>query len=209
MPDIIISDVMMPKMDGIEFCKRIKEDVATSHIPFIMLTAKDALEARLDGVSSGADFYFAKPVSMQLLSATLKNILQQKQKLKVHYQNTSYAEAKDLVHSIVDKQFLEELISIIEAHLINPEMDVDYICTKIGMSKTKLYQKIKKITDQSIGEFIRNIRFEKAAQLMTSEDISLSEVMYLVGIQTQSYFTKAFKQKFGKTPTQFLNDLKE
>ena len=209
MPDIIISDVMMPKMDGIEFCKRIKEDAATSHIPFIMLTAKDALEARLEGVSSGADFYFAKPLSMQLLQLTLKNILQQKQKLKVHYQHNQYADAKDLVHSNTDKQFLEVLISIIESHLVNPEMDVEYICTQIGMSKTKLYQKIKKITDQSIGEFIRTIRFKKAAQLMTTEDITLSEVMYLVGIQTQSYFTKAFKSEFGKTPTQFLKDLKK
>ena len=209
MPDLIISDVMMPKMDGIEFCKRIKEDIATSHIPFIMLTAKNALEARLDGISSGADFYFAKPLSIPFLQLTLKNILLQKQKLKAHYQNNQYAEAKDLVHSTIDKQFLEELISIIETHLINPDMDVDYICTQIGMSKTKLYQKVKKITDQSIGEFIRNIRFKKAAQLMTTEDLPLSEVMYLVGIQTQSYFTKAFKQKFGKTPTQFLTDLKK
>jgi YesN/AraC family two-component response regulator len=199
---------MMPKMDGIEFCKRIKEDEATSHIPFIMLTAKDALEARLEGVSSGADVYFAKPLSMQLLQLTLKNILKQKLKLKTHYQNDQYAEAKDLVHSNADKQFLEELIRIIEIHLVNPEMDVEYICTQIGMSKTKLYQKIKKINDQSIGEFIRTVRFKKAAQLMTTEDIPLSEVMYLVGIQTQSYFTKAFKNEFGKTPTQFLKDLR-
>lgn len=208
-PDIIISDVMMPQMDGIEFCKRIKENNTTSHIPFIMLTAKDAAEARLEGVSSGADYYFAKPLSMNLLQLTLKNILQQKQKLKVRYQNDQYAEAKDLVHSTADKQFLEELISIIEAHLTNAEMDVEYICMQIGMSKTKLYQKIKKLTDQSIGEFIRTVRFKKAAQLMTTENIPLSEVMYLVGIQTQSYFTKAFKNEFGKTPTQFLRDLKK
>ncbi|MES2776433.1 MAG: two-component regulator propeller domain-containing protein [Bacteroidota bacterium] len=206
-PDIIISDVMMPGMDGIEFCKRIKEDIETSHIPFVMLTAKDALESRIEGTASGADFYFSKPLSMELLNLTLRNTLQQKQKLKDHYFTDQHADAKDLVHSTKDKAFLDELITIIEAQLTNPDMDVDYICTRIGMSKTSLYQKIKKLTGQSIGEFIRTVRFKKAVQIMTHEDVSLSEVMYSVGIQTQSYFTKAFKKEFGKTPSQFLKDL--
>jgi CheY-like chemotaxis protein len=206
-PDLIISDVMMPGMDGIEFCKRIKEDIDTSHIPFVMLTAKDAVESRIEGTASGADFYFSKPVSMELLTLTIRNTLQQKQKLKERYLKDQYTEAKDLMHSVKDKEFLDQLISIIESHLSNPDMDVDYICSQIGMSKTKLYQKIKKLTGQSIGEFIRTIRFKKAVQIMTHEDVSLAEVMYSVGIQTQSYFTKAFKKEFGKTPSQFLKDL--
>lgn len=207
-PDLIISDVMMPYMDGIEFCKRIKEDIETSHIPFLMLTARNAMESRIEGTASGADHYFSKPISIELLSLTIRNIFIQKQKLKEKYFNDQYADAKDLVHSVKDKEFLEELISIIEAHLTNPEMDVEYICSQVGMSKTKLYQKIKKISGQSIGEFIRTIRFKKAAQLMTNQDMPLTEVMYSVGIQTQSYFTKAFKIEFGKTPTQFLKDLR-
>jgi signal transduction histidine kinase/ligand-binding sensor domain-containing protein/DNA-binding response OmpR family regulator len=208
-PDLIISDVMMPGMDGIEFCKHIKEDIETSHIPFLMLTAKDALESRLEGVESGADFYFAKPLSIQLLILTIRNILSQKQKLKEKYFQDHYAEAKELVHTKKDKEFLEQLISIIESHLTNPEMDIDLICVQMGMSRTRLYQKIKNITGQSTGEFIRTIRFKKAAQLMTHQDISLTEVMYSVGIQTQSYFTKAFKKEFGKTPSQFLKDLQK
>lgn len=207
-PDLIISDVMMPHMDGIEFCRRIKEDLDTSHIPFLMLTAKNAIESRIEGTASGADHYFSKPISIELLTLTIRNIFIQKQKLKEKYFNDQYADAKDLVHSVKDKEFLEELISIIESHLTNPEMDVEYICSQVGMSKTRLYQKIKKITGQSIGEFIRTIRFKKAAQLMTNEDMPLTEVMYSVGIQTQSYFTKAFKIEFGKTPTQFLKDLR-
>ena len=206
-PDIIISDVMMPGMNGVEFCKRIKEDIETSHISFIMLTAKGAAEARIEGTASGADYYFSKPVSMELLGLTIKNILLQKQKLKERYFNDYHTDAKDLVHSVKDKDFLEQLILIIESHLSNPDMDVDYICSQIGMSKTKLYQKIKKLTGQSIGEFIRTIRFKKAVQIMTHQDVSLAEVMYSVGIQTQSYFTKAFKKEFGKTPSQFLKDL--
>jgi ligand-binding sensor domain-containing protein/signal transduction histidine kinase/DNA-binding response OmpR family regulator len=206
-PDLIISDVMMPGMDGNEFCRQIKEDIETSHIPFLMLTAKDALESRIEGVESGADFYFAKPLSIQLLLLTIRNILSQKLKLKDRYLKDHHADARELVHSRKDKEFLDQLISIIESHLTHPDMDVEYICQQMGMSRTRLYQKIKNITGQSIGEFIRTIRFKKAAQLMTHQDVSLTEVMYSVGIQTQSYFTKAFKKEFGKTPSQFLKEL--
>ena len=131
----------------------------------------------------------------------------QKSKLKERYLRDHHAEAKELVHSRKDKEFMDQLISIIELHLAHPDLDVDYICQQMGMSRTRLYQKIKNITGQSIGEFIRTIRFKKAAQLMTHQDVSLTEVMYSVGIQTQSYFTKAFKKEFGKTPSQFLKEL--
>jgi len=118
-----------------------------------------------------------------------------------------YSEAKDLVHSSKDKEFMDQLISLIESHLSNPEMNIDYICTRVGMSRTKLYHKIKSISGQSIGDFIRTIRLKKAAQILTHQDLSLTEAMYNVGIQTQSYFTKAFKKEFGKTPSQFLKEL--
>jgi len=208
-PDLIISDVMMPAMDGIEFCRAIKEDAETSHIPFLMLTAKDALESRLEGVESGADLYFAKPLSIQLLSLTIRNVLQQKQKLKGKYFKEHHSEVRDLAHSRKDKEFTEQLIGIIESHLTNPDMDVDYICMQMGMSRTKLYQKIKVITGLPIGEFIRKVRLRKALQLMTHQDVSLTDVMYSVGILTQSYFTKAFKKEFGKTPSQFLKELQK
>jgi DNA-binding response OmpR family regulator len=206
-PDLIISDIMMPGMDGIEFCKIVKEDIETSHIPFLMLTAKDATESKIAGVESGADFYFSKPLSIELLELTIRNIFKQKQKLKEKYLNGHNAEIKDLAHSSRDKTFLDNVIEIIESQLSNPEMNIAYVCTQIGMSRTKLYNKIKGLTGQSIGDFIRTIRLKKAARLLAHEDISITEVMYSVGIQTQSYFTKAFKNEFGKTPTQFLKDL--
>ncbi len=206
-PDLIISDVMMPGMNGIEFCKLIKEDIETSHIPFIMLTAKDAIESRIEGVGSGADFYFSKPVSIRLLELTIRNILSQRKKLKERYLKDHYTDAMELVHSVRDKEFIDQLINIITEHLINPSLDIDFICTEMGMSRTKLYQKIKNITGQSIGELVRTIRLKKAAELITHKDISLTEVMHSVGIQTQSYFTKAFKKEFGKSPSQFLKDL--
>ena len=208
-PDLIISDVMMPNMDGIDFCRTIKADIDTSHIPFLMLTAREALESKIEGTQSGADYYFSKPLSMDLLLLTIRNIFSQKQKLKERYSKDYHAQAKELVHSSKDKEFIEELLSIIESQLTNPDMDVDYICNKIGMSRTKLYQKIKHITGQSIGEFVRTVRLKKAVGIMTHEDVLLTDVMYRVGIQTQSYFTKAFKKEFGKTPTQFLQELKK
>jgi len=208
-PDLVISDVMMPVMDGIEFCKRLKEDIDISHIPFMMLTAKDGLESRIEGADSRADFYFSKPVSIDLLLLTIRNVFEQKQKLKERYVKDHHAEAKELVHSAKDKEFMQELLSVIDEQLTNPDLDVDLICTTIGMSRSKLYQKIKNITGQSIGDFVRTIRLRKAIEIMTQEDVLLAEVMFRVGIQTQSYFTKAFKKEFGKTPTQFLQELKK
>ena len=208
-PDIIISDVMMPGMDGMEFCRRLKEDGETSHIPVIMLTAKDALESKLEGLESGADFYFSKPLSMDLLMLTIRNIFDQRQKLKERYSKDHYLEAKDLVHSTKDREFIDQLLTIIESQLTNPDLDVDYLCTQAGMSRTKLYQRIKSIMGQSIGEFVRTVRLRQAVRIMTEEDVLLTEVMYRVGIQTQSYFTKAFKKEYGKTPSQFLQELKK
>lgn len=206
-PDLIISDVMMPEMDGIEFCRQVKENVKISHIPFLMLTAKDAVESKIESAASGADYYFTKPVSLQLLEITIQNILNQKRRLKEKYTNENYAEAKELMHSAKDKEFIEQLIAVIESQLSNPDMNIDYICTQMGMSRTKLYQKVKTVTGESIGDFIRTIRLNKAIVIMTSQDVSLTDVMYSIGIQTQSYFTKAFKKKYGKTPSQFLKEL--
>lgn len=208
-PDLIISDVMMPVMDGIEFCRKIKQDSETNHIPFLMLTAKDAIETRIEGAESGADFYFAKPLNMHLMDVTIQNILNQKQKLKAKYSHDHYSEAKEQVHSLKDKEFIEQLINVIESQLSNPDMNIEYICTQIGMSRTKLYQKVKSVTGESIGDFVRSIRLNKAVQLMSEQDVCLADVTYSVGIQTQSYFTKAFKKKFGKTPSQFLKELQK
>ncbi len=207
-PDLIISDVMMPLVDGFEFCKMVKADEEIGYIPFLMLTAKDATESKITGVESGADFYFSKPISIELLELTIRNIFQQKQKLKEKYGNEQLSDVVEMAHNQKDKQFLSELIQLIEAHLSNPEMNIDYICAQMGMSRTKLYTKVKVLTGQAIGDFIRSIRLKKAVQLMTHENLPIAEVMYKVGIQTQSYFTKAFKNEFGKTPMQFLKDLR-
>ncbi|EHQ31190.1 hybrid sensor histidine kinase/response regulator transcription factor [Mucilaginibacter paludis] len=206
-PDLIISDVMMPGMDGNAFCKAVKQNEATSYIPFIMLTAKDALDSNIEGVESGADFYFAKPISIGLLLLTINNIFEQSQKLKKLYINKHYTEGREQVHAAKDKEFLDKLTGVIEAQLTNPDLDVDYLCSELNMGRTKLYEKLKSTAGQSIIEFVRTIKLRNAARIMTHEDVSITEVMYRVGIQTQSYFTKAFKKEFNKTPSQFLQDI--
>ena len=207
--DLIISDIMMPRMNGIDFCKAVKNDVETSHIPFILLTAKDALKSKIEGAESGADIYLSKPVSINLLLLTIRNIFEQQQKQRDRYLNDYYAEAKGLVNSIKDREFMDKLTHIIESQLVNPELDVEFLCNEIYMSKTKLYQKIKSITGQSIAEFVRTFRLKKAIQIMTHEDVLLTEVTYRVGFMDASYFSRVFKKEYGKTPTQFLQDIKK
>jgi len=207
LPDLIISDVMMPGMNGIDFCHAIKEDLDTSHIPFIMLTAKTNLQAEIEGIGSGADLYLPKPISISLLTLSIRNIFEQRQKLKDRYLKNHHIEVRELVHSSKDKEFMDKLLLIIDKELSNPDLDVDQLCNTIGMSRTKLYHKIKEISGQAPNEFIRSIRLKKAIEIMTHEDVLLTEVIYRVGIQTQSYFTKAFKKEYGKTPSQFIQDL--
>ncbi|WP_205511534.1 hybrid sensor histidine kinase/response regulator transcription factor [Longitalea arenae] len=208
-PDLIISDVMMPVMDGTEFCKKVKEDAQTKHIPFIMLTAKAALRSKIEGVGSGADLYFSKPLNTDLMLLTIRNIFQHQESIKEHCSKDLHHETKALVHAAREKDFIEQLLAVVEEQLSNPELDVEYICRQMGMSRTKLHQMIKNITGQSISDFVRTVRLRKAVQIMTEEDVLITEVMYRVGMQTQSYFTKAFKKEYGKTPSQYLQELKK
>jgi signal transduction histidine kinase/ligand-binding sensor domain-containing protein/DNA-binding response OmpR family regulator len=208
MPDLIISDLMMPKMDGMEFCRHIKTEPRTNQIPFVILSAKDAIESKIEGAGLGADLYFPKPVSLQLLLLSIKNIFEQRRILKERYLKNYFVEAQELTDSTNDREFMDHFIQLVESQLSNSDLDVDYLCREMGMSKTKLYHKIKGISGQSIGEFVRTFRLKKAAYIITHEDVLLTDAMYRVGIQTQSYFTKAFKKEFGKTPSQFLHEIK-
>jgi ligand-binding sensor domain-containing protein/signal transduction histidine kinase/DNA-binding response OmpR family regulator len=207
-PDLIISDIMMPGMNGIDFCRLIKEDLETSHIPFLLLTAKDNIDSKIEGVGSGADYYFSKPVNFKLLCLTIKNIFEQREKLKNHYAKGHQIEVRELAHSARDKEFIDKLLGHINANMTDTYLDADFLSAEMCMSKTKLYNKIKSITGQSIGEFIRTIRLQKAKEIMIHEDIFITDVMYRVGIQTQSYFTRAFKKEFGTPPAQFIQKIK-
>jgi signal transduction histidine kinase/DNA-binding response OmpR family regulator/ligand-binding sensor domain-containing protein len=208
-PDLIISDVMMPRMNGIEFCKSVKDRFETSHIPFIILSAKDALETKIEGMESGADYYFAKPLSVDLLLLTVQNIFEQSAKLRLKYTNDYLSEATELVQSEKDKSFFEDLLKLIEDNMEDADLDVDFLCKHLYISRTKLYQKIKSITDQSVAEFVRTIRLKKAIQIMTQEDLPLSKVVERIGMQSSSNFSKVFKKKYGKSPLQYMQALRK
>jgi signal transduction histidine kinase/DNA-binding response OmpR family regulator/ligand-binding sensor domain-containing protein len=208
-PDLIISDVMMPGMNGIELCKAIKERFETSHIPFIILSAKDALDSKLAGMESGADYYFAKPLSVDLLRLTVLNIFEQSEKLKQRFATNYLTDATELVHSEKDKQFFQDLLAVIEEHLQNAELDVDFLCERLYISRTKLYQKVQSASDQSVAEFIRTVRLKKAIQIMTHEDVTMNDIALRIGMQSASNFSRAFKKEYGKSPLQFLQSLKK
>ncbi len=207
-PDLIISDVMMPGMDGIELCKILKERIETSHIPFIILSAREALTTKIEGMESGADFYFAKPLSIELLLLTVRNVFEQGEKLKRRYIDNYLFEATELVQSEKDKEFIQKLLNLIDDNIQEPEMDVDFLCEHLYISRTKLYQKIKSISDQSVGEFVKTIRLKKAIQIMTHENVSMSEVAFRIGLQSSSDFSRVFKKEYGKSPSQFIQSLK-
>ncbi|PUZ22721.1 hypothetical protein DCC81_20025 [Chitinophaga parva] len=207
-PDLIISDVMMPGMNGIELCKRIKQSLDTSHIPFLILSAKDALETKVEGLESGADYYFVKPLSISLLLLTINNIFEQTEKLKQRYTNNHLIAATELVHSEKDKSFMDTLLQLIEDNMQNPELEVDFLCTRLNISRTKLYQKIKGISGQSVGEFIKTIRLKRAIYIMTHEDVTLAEVADRIGLQSSSYFSRMFKKEYGSAPSEFVKGLR-
>lgn len=201
--DLIVSDIMMPEMDGITLCSKVKKDINTSHIPFILLTAKTGLESKIEGAHSGADTYFEKPVDFNLLRLTIQNILKRQQQLKEYYAKNYFVDSSELSTNQQDNKFLKKFIEILDQNIDQPEMDVNYIASQLSMSRSKLYSKIKSMTDKSIVEFILGYRLRKAARLIVEEDVSMRDVMEQIGIESQSYFTRAFKKEFGDTPTAF------
>ena len=208
-PDLIISDVMMPGLSGIELCKLVKNKFETSHIPFVILSAKDGHDTKVEGLESGADYYFAKPLSIALLLLTIHNIFEQTEKLKQRYTNDHLIEATELVHSEKDKEFINDLLKLIEDNMQNPELEVDFLCTRLNTSRTKLYQKIKGISGQSVGEFIKTIRLKKAIHIMTHEDVSLAEVADRIGLQSSSYFSRMFRKEYNTSPSEFVRALRK
>lgn len=201
--DLILSDIMMPLKNGIELLREVKEDVNTSHIPFILLTAKTGLESRIEGTGSGADIYFEKPVDLNLLLLSIRNLFTQQQNLREYYAKNYYVDSAELFANEQDNIFLSKLIEIIDDNLDQPNIDVHYIASELSMSRSKLYSKVKTLTDKSIVEFILNYRLRKAARMIIERDMSMSQVMNEIGIKSQSYFTRAFKNEFGEPPTVF------
>lgn len=201
--DLVISDIMMPNKDGVSLCNDIKNSVNTSHIPVILLTAKTSIESKIEGVDSGADLYFEKPIDLTYLKLSIQNIFRNQQQLKEHYAKNYYADSSDLSSNEQDGKFLKQLIAFIEANMDQPQMDVNLIAEELMMSRSKLYTKVKSLTGKSVVEFVLNCRLRKAAKLIIEENMTMREVMMQIGIESQAYFTNSFKKVFGETPTSF------
>ena len=201
--DLIIADIMMPGKDGVTLLREVKENVATSHIPFVLLTAKTDIASKLEGTGSGADLYFEKPVDLNLLALAIGNIFSRQNKLREHYSKNYFVESSELSQNEHDNAFLKKLIDTIDRNLAEPVIDVNFIASELSMSRRKLYSKVKALTDKSIVEFILNYRMRKAARLIIEEDLSMRQVMERVGIKSQAYFTNAFKKEFNQTPSAF------
>lgn len=207
--DLVISDIMMPLKDGVTLCQEIKSNVNTSHIPVILLTAKTGIEARLEGAGSGADIYFEKPADLNLLLISIQNVFKQQDNLRQYYAKNYFVDSAELSANEHDNHFLKNLIDIIDKNLAKPVIDVEFIASELSMSRSKLYSKLKTLTGKSIVEFILNYRMRKAARMIIEEDMSIKQVMDVIGIKSQSYFTKVFKNEFGDTPSVFAQRNKQ
>ncbi len=209
-PDLVICDVMMPVMDGLEFTEQLKTNTATSHIPVIMLTAKNLEEHRAEGYEHGADSYITKPFNSKVLLARIENLLRQRQLLKHLYQGSQEAE-KEISESHLedrDKQFLKQLQTIIQQNLSDSEFGVEDMGQQIGLSRVQLYRKVKAMTGSSVVDLLRKARLAKAKRLLETRSMSVSEVAYEVGFSAPSYFTKCFKEEYGMLPGDVGNMVK-
>ena len=201
-PDVIICDVMMPGMDGFECCKKLKSEIQTSHIPVILLTACALDEQQVEGFECGADSYISKPFKHQVLSARIQNLIANRKRLKQLF-GDEFSPSKSNV-SDMEREFVERFRSLIEKDMSNSELSVEELGELMGMSRVQLYRKIKSLTNYTPVEFVRITRLKKAASLLASTDLSVSEITYEVGFSSSSYFAKCYKEYFGESPTDFL-----
>ncbi|MBB2148199.1 hybrid sensor histidine kinase/response regulator transcription factor [Pedobacter gandavensis] len=204
-PDLIISDIMMPNKNGLELCQNIKTDERTSHIPVILLTAKTSQTDQISGLAMRADLYLTKPFSKNVLLLNVRNILESRALISAKYRQQFLFEPKNILIDNLEEQFLSKLIGIIEDSMENREFGVDILSDKMGISQSVLYKKIKALTNMTVNDFSKSIRLKKAAQMLSQKKYSISEISYMVGFIDTKYFTKEFKKQFGTPPSQYNN----
>lgn len=202
-PDIIVSDVMMPRMSGTDMCRRIKENIETSHIPIILLTAWSTDEGRAAGYKAGADAYIAKPFDMEVLLARISNLLEKQEKRQRDFSHSISLDPKTVTDSSPDEDFLKEVIACIEKNIDNSEYTIDSLSTDVVMSRMSLYRKMKSLTGQTPADFIRTVRLKTAAKLLKEEKCTVSEACYRTGFASPQNFAKHFKEMFGVLPSQY------
>ena len=214
-PDIIVSDIMMPVMDGITLCRQLKEDVRTSHIPVILLTAKDSLQDKEEGYEVGADSYLTKPFSASLLRSRINNLLDSRKKLIAQFQQTGTShnpnshldEKRSIITealSKLDNEFIEKITQLVEDNLSSEKIDITYLSDKMCMSGSTLYRKMKALTGLSTNEYIRKVKMQNAERLLLEGKYNISEIAYKIGMNSTGYFRQCFKDEFGVSPSDYL-----
>lgn len=203
LPEIILCDVMMPKMDGYEFCRQVKGDIRTSHIPIILLTAKSSEENRYSGIEAGADDYIAKPFNIDMLTLKIAKIIEKQKKLQSSFKKKIDVAPSDIEITSMDEKFVQKAIAIVEQNIGNADFLVEDLCKEMGMSRVYFYKKTLALTDKTPSEFIRFIRLKRAADLLEKSQMFVNEIAFQVGFNDPKYFRKYFKEEFGVTPNEY------
>lgn len=201
---LIISDIMMPVLNGYQLCRIIKSNLEYSHIPIILLTAKNTLQSKIQGLEEGADAYIEKPFSPAHLHAQIQNLLNNRDKVRKYYANSPLVHINSMAYNKSDEIFLERIHHLIQENMMNPELDVDFLAQNLNLSRPTFYRKIKAISDLTPNDLINITRLKKAAELLCTQKYKVFEVAYMVGYSSQTHFGRNFQKQFGMTPTDFV-----
>ncbi|MEZ4828591.1 MAG: response regulator [Bacteroidia bacterium] len=206
MPDLIVSDIMMEGMDGVEMTAHLKEDIHTSHIPIILLTARTSLTHKIEGLKTGADDYLTKPFHPEELRLRVKNLLVSRQELRERFGKVIKLEPGEVTVTSADEQFLRKALAVVETHIENSDFDIDQFAEELAVSRALLFSKLKSLTDQTPNNFIKSLRLKRAAQILRDHShINISELAWQVGFKDPKYFSKCFVQEYHLTPTEFMS----
>ena len=210
-PSLVISDVMMPEMDGKTLCSQLKSNSSTNFIPVILLTARSRDEDRLEGLETGADAYIVKPFNMEILRRTIHNLLNSRRLLKMKYERTDALEERveDIRLKSPDEKLLEKIMECIRKNITNSDLSVDMISDEVGVSRVHLHRKMKELTGQTPHDFIRGIRLKKAAQLLAEKNMNVTEVMYACGFANSASFSTIFRKYYGMSPRDYMREHQE
>lgn len=202
-PDVIISDIMMPVMNGLELCDKLKSNIHTNHIPVLILTAKAGEENEIEGLKTGADDYLSKPFNSEILEMRIKRLISSRENLREYFTREFLLNPKEVKLSSPDDEFLKKAVQIVEENISNPDLNVEMLMNKLCVSRTQLFRKLKAVTNYSASQFIRNIKLKRAAQLLQYKSYNITEVLYLSGFNSPSYFSACFKEMYGCLPKEY------
>jgi YesN/AraC family two-component response regulator len=206
-PEIIISDVMMPVMDGFEFCEKIKTDERTSHIPVILLTARAGQEDKIEGLETGADDYVTKPFDIRELKVRIRNLIEQRRKLMGKFARNADFLIGNIASTSVDEKFIKRILDIIFKHISEADFHMEDLAEESGISRSQLHRKISGVFGQSPGEFLRTIRLKHGAELLKEKTANISEIAYQVGFDNPANFSTSFRRQFGIPPSEYRKNL--